>query len=36
MSTHPNDVVVLVEQAAKGVPTDYLRVLLVSTTGAKD
>ena len=36
MSTHPNDVVVLVEQAAKGVPTDYLRVLLVSTAGAKD
>lgn len=36
MSTHPNDVVVLVEQAAKGIPTDYLRVLLVSMAGAKD
>lgn len=36
MSTHPNDVVVLVEQAAKSVPTDYLRVLLVSTAGVKD
>lgn len=36
MSTHPNDVVVLVSQYTQPAATDYLRVLILSTAGAKD